>query len=87
MEVQSNDCIVWNGYWYMCVYTYHSVLIFVVNQLLKDSFDGGLKHDSTLLYYLIREIKMWLNINHITVHINTYILKLKEIIESTKVTH
>ena len=23
-------------------------------------------------YYLIREIKMWLNINHITVHSNTF---------------
>ena len=23
-------------------------------------------------YYLIREIKTWLNINHITVHNNTY---------------
>ena len=30
-------------------------------------------------YYLIREIKTWLNINYITVHNNTlYILKLKE---------
>ena len=28
--------------------------------------------DSRLLYYLIREIKTWLNINHITVHNNTY---------------
>ena len=27
---------------------------------------------SRLLYYLIREIKTWLNINHITVHNNTY---------------
>ena len=36
--------------------------------------------DSRLLYYLIREIKTWLNINHITVHNNTilYISKLKE---------
>ena len=36
--------------------------------------------DSRLLYYLISEIKTWLNINHITVHNNTlvYILKLKE---------
>ena len=30
--------------------------------------------DSRLLYYLIREIKMWLNINHITVHNNTYFI-------------
>jgi len=30
--------------------------------------------DSRLLYYFIREIKMWLNINPITVHNNTYIL-------------
>ena len=28
--------------------------------------------DSRLLYYLIRKIKTWLNINHITVHNNTY---------------
>ena len=28
--------------------------------------------DSGLLYYLIREIKMWLNINHITLHSNAY---------------
>ena len=37
------------------------------------------KEDSRLLYYLIREIKTWLNVNHITVHNNTYctnILKL-----------
>ena len=34
--------------------------------------------DSRLLHYLIREIKTWLNSNHITVHNNTYILKLKE---------
>ena len=25
-------------------------------------------------YYLIREIKTWLNINHITVHTNTYFI-------------
>ena len=37
-----------------------------------------------LLYYLVREIKTWLNINHTTVHNETYklillcILKLKE---------
>ena len=30
--------------------------------------------DSRLLYYLIREIKTWLNINHITVHNNTYFI-------------
>ena len=42
--------------------------------------------DSRLLYYFIREIKMWLN-NHFTVHKNTlYILKLKEVIENTKFT-
>ena len=31
-------------------------------------------HDSRLLYYIIREIKTWLNTNHITVglHSNTY---------------
>ena len=29
------------------------------------------KVESRLLYYLIREFKMWLNINHITVHNNT----------------
>ena len=29
-------------------------------------------HDSRLLYYLIRETKTWLNINHIAVHSNTY---------------
>ena len=29
------------------------------------------KVDSRLLYYLIREFKTWLNINHITVHNNT----------------
>ena len=36
--------------------------------------------DSRLLYYLIREIKTWLNMSHITVLSNTllYILKLKE---------
>ena len=28
--------------------------------------------DARLLYYLIREIKTWLNINHITVHRNMY---------------
>ena len=28
--------------------------------------------DSRLLYYLIREMKTWLNVNHITVHNNTY---------------
>ena len=28
--------------------------------------------DSSLLYYLITKIKKWLNINHITVHNNTY---------------
>ena len=34
---------------------------------------------SRLLYCLVREIKTWLDINHITVHNNTfYILKLKE---------
>ena len=31
-------------------------------------------NDSRLLYYLIREIKMWPNINHITVHNNTYFI-------------
>ena len=30
-----------------------------------------LLQDSRLLYHLIREIKTWLNINHITVHDNT----------------
>ena len=30
--------------------------------------------DSRLLYYLIREIKMWLNSNHITVPNNTYFI-------------
>ena len=38
-------------------------------------------HDSRLLHYLIKEIRTWLNINHITVHNITYsiyILKLKE---------
>ena len=30
--------------------------------------------DSRLIYYLIREIKTWLNINHITVHNNTYFI-------------
>ena len=30
--------------------------------------------DSRLLYYIIREIKTWLNINHITVHSNTYFI-------------
>ena len=30
--------------------------------------------DSRLLYYHIREIKRWLNINHTTVHNNTYSL-------------
>ena len=36
--------------------------------------------DCRLLYYLITEIKTWLNISHITVHDNAYfcILKLKE---------
>ena len=34
-------------------------------------------YNSRLLYYHIREIKTWLNINHVTVHI-LYILKLKE---------
>ena len=29
------------------------------------------KVESRLLYYLIREFKTWLNINHITVHNNT----------------
>ena len=29
---------------------------------------------STLLYYHIRELKTWLNINHITVHSNTYFM-------------
>ena len=29
-------------------------------------------------YYFIREIKTWLNINHTTVHSNTYILKPKQ---------
>ena len=28
--------------------------------------------DSRLLYYFVREIKTWLNINHITVHNNAY---------------
>ena len=28
--------------------------------------------DSRLLYFLIREIETWLNINHITVHDHTY---------------
>jgi len=28
--------------------------------------------ESRLLYYLVREIKTWLNINHITVHNKTY---------------
>ena len=28
--------------------------------------------DSRLLYYFIRKIKMWQNINHIKVHNNTY---------------
>ena len=28
--------------------------------------------ESRLLYCLIREIKMWLNINHITLHSNAY---------------
>ena len=30
--------------------------------------------DSRLLYYLSREIKTWLNINHVTVHNNTYFI-------------
>ena len=30
--------------------------------------------DSRLLYYLIRKSKMWLNINHFTVHNNTYFI-------------
>ena len=30
--------------------------------------------DSRLFYYLIREIKMWLNMNYITVHNNTYLI-------------
>ena len=34
---------------------------------------GGIQ-DSRLLYYFIREIKTWLNINHITVHNNTYFI-------------
>ena len=29
-------------------------------------------------YYFIREIKTWQNINHTTVHSNTYILKPKQ---------
>ena len=38
--------------------------------------------DSRLIYYLIREIDTWLNINHITVHNNTYCIfeKSKETI-------
>ena len=35
-------------------------------------------HDSRLLYYLIREIKTWLNINHITVHNNTTTTRKKQ---------
>ena len=33
--------------------------------------------DSGLLYYLIREIKPWLNINHITAHSNIYCIFLE----------
>ena len=33
-----------------------------------------LEQDSRLFYYLIREIKTWLIINHITVHNNTYFM-------------
>ena len=37
-------------------------------------------------YYLIREIKTWLNINHVTVPNNTYFLKVKEqLFKNTKV--
>ena len=39
--------------------------------------------DSRLLYYLIREIKTWLNINHITTHI-VYFKTQRTVIENTK---
>ena len=44
--------------------------------------------DSRLLYYLIREIKTWLNINHITVHTNlthiVYFRTQRRVTETTK---
>ena len=47
--------------------------------------------DSKLLYYFIREIKLWLNINHITVHNNltqiVYFRTQRTVIENTKVTY
>ena len=46
---------------------------------------------SRLLYYLIREIKTWLNINHITVHNNmthiVYFRTQRTVIENTKITY
>ena len=42
--------------------------------------------DSRLVYYLITEIKSWLNINHVTVRNNTYCIlekSQKTIIENT----
>ena len=42
--------------------------------------------DSRLLYDLIREIKTWLNINHFTVHKNTYFKSQRTVTENTYVT-
>ena len=46
---------------------------------------------SRLLYYLIREIKTWLNINHITVHNNmthtVYFRTQRTVTENTKITY
>ena len=39
--------------------------------------DTDTPDDSRLFYYLIREIKTWLNINHITVYNNTYCIYKK----------
>ena len=47
--------------------------------------------DSELLYYFIRETKLWLNINHITVYNNlaqtVYFRTQRTVIENTKVTY
>ena len=55
------------------------ILIINYHEMNQNNTTLGGVQESRLLYYLIREIKMWLNINHITVHIREELLKLQKL--------
>ena len=69
------------------------VMVITTNVQLESGWIVPMENalDASRLLYLIREIKTWLNINHITVHNNlthiVYFRTRRTVTENTKITY